>query len=113
MTNEPTLASDTPPISRVKRAGWTVADIPSQAGKLAVVTGTGGLGYETALALAGAGAEVIVAGRSEAKGRTAIQKIVETAPSARVRFEKVDLADLKSVAIFAGRLTAEGRAINL
>ena len=32
---------------------WSTADIPSQRGKLAVVTGaTGGLGYETALALA-------------------------------------------------------------
>jgi len=41
-------------------AKWTVADIPSQKGKLAVVTGaTGGLGYETALGLAHAGAEVV------------------------------------------------------
>ena len=30
---------------------WTVSDIPSQAGRLAVVTGPTGLGYETALAL--------------------------------------------------------------
>ena len=38
---------------------WTTADIPSLSGKTAVVTGaTGGLGYETALALAGAGAFV-------------------------------------------------------
>ena len=35
----------------------TQAEIPSQFGKMAVVTGaTGGLGYETALALAKAGA---------------------------------------------------------
>ena len=34
---------------------WTTADIPSLSGKTAVVTGaTGGLGYETAMALAGA-----------------------------------------------------------
>jgi NAD(P)-dependent dehydrogenase (short-subunit alcohol dehydrogenase family) len=33
-------------------AGWTVSDIPSQAGRSAVVTGPGGLGYETGLALA-------------------------------------------------------------
>ena len=37
--------------------GWTTTDMPSQAGRLAVITGaTGGLGFETALALAGAGA---------------------------------------------------------
>lgn len=39
-------------------------DIPSQVGKRALVTGaTGGIGFETAVALAGAGAEVVVAGR--------------------------------------------------
>ena len=49
---------------------WSVADIPPQNGKLAVVTGaTGGLGYETALALARAGADVLVTGRNAEKGR--------------------------------------------
>ena len=49
---------------------WTIADIPPQNGKTAVITGaTGGLGYETALALAGAGATVVLTGRSDAKGR--------------------------------------------
>ena len=43
-------------------ANWTVADIPPQTGKCAIVTGaTGGLGFETALALALAGAEVVLA----------------------------------------------------
>ncbi len=31
---------------------WTTRNIPSQSGRSAVVTGTGGLGYEDALALA-------------------------------------------------------------
>ncbi len=49
---------------------WSVADIPPQNGKLAVITGaTGGLGYETALALARAGSEVLVTGRNTEKGR--------------------------------------------
>ena len=48
---------------------WTTADIPYLSGKTAVVTGaTGGLGYETAMALAGAGAIVILTGRNDAKG---------------------------------------------
>ena len=35
---------------------WTIADIPTQSGKLAIVTGsTGGLGFETALVLAQTG----------------------------------------------------------
>ena len=49
------------------------AEISSQLGRLAMITGaTGGLGYETALALAKVGAEVIVIGRGERKGKDAI-----------------------------------------
>jgi len=48
----------------------TQAEIPSQLGKTAVLTGaTGGLGYETAMALSTAGAEVILTGRDDRKGR--------------------------------------------
>ncbi|KMO12932.1 short-chain dehydrogenase, partial [Methylobacterium indicum] len=56
-------------------SGWTLADLPSQAGRTAIVTGTGGLGLEDALALAGAGAEVIVAGRNPDKGAAALARI--------------------------------------
>jgi hypothetical protein len=49
---------------------WTAADIPDQRGRTAVVSGTGDLGYETGLARAGA--EVTLAGRSEAKGLDAV-----------------------------------------
>jgi NAD(P)-dependent dehydrogenase (short-subunit alcohol dehydrogenase family) len=39
---------------------WAVADIPSQAGNLALVTGANrGIGWHTALELARAGSEVI------------------------------------------------------
>ena len=93
---------------------WTLSDIPSQTGKLAVVTGaTGGLGYETALALAGAGAEVILAGRNPTKGREALQRISAANPGAKVRFEELDLASLASVSAFADRLLAEDRPIDL
>ena len=52
---------------------WTTADIPPLNGKTAVITGaTGGLGHETALALAAAGAMVVLTGRNDAKGRNAI-----------------------------------------
>jgi NAD(P)-dependent dehydrogenase (short-subunit alcohol dehydrogenase family) len=88
--------------------------IPPQAGKLAVVTGaTGGLGYEIALALAQGCADVIIAGRNDAKGRGVAGKIRTLAPNALVRFEKLDLASLSSVAAFAGRLAAAGRPVDL
>jgi NAD(P)-dependent dehydrogenase (short-subunit alcohol dehydrogenase family) len=94
--------------------GWTTADIPSQVGRLAVVTGgTGGLGYEVTLALATAGAEVVLAGRDDVRGAKALARIRALHPSAMVRFERLDLASLASVAAFAERLLAGGRALDL
>jgi len=93
---------------------WTTKDIPDQSGRLAIVTGaTGGLGLKTALALAGAGAEVILAGRNPAKGDAAEAAIRNRHPGAHVRFEIVDLASLASVAAFAGRLLVAARPIDI
>ncbi|MEI9887172.1 MAG: oxidoreductase [Rhizomicrobium sp.] len=92
---------------------WTAADIPDQSGKYAVVTGAGGLGYETALALARHGAEVVLAGRNPAKGAQSVAKVRAAAPGAKIGFADLDLADLKSVAGFAAGLTAQGRPLDL
>lgn len=94
-------------------ASWTTANIPPQAGRCAVVTGTGGLGFETALALARAGAEVIIAGRDPRKGAEAVGAIRKAAPAADVRFEALDLANLASVADFAARLRAQRASLDL
>jgi NAD(P)-dependent dehydrogenase (short-subunit alcohol dehydrogenase family) len=95
-------------------ASWSSRDISDQSGKLALVTGaTGGLGFETALGLAGAGAEVIVAGRNPAKGRAAEVAIRGHFKDARVRFEAVDLASLASVTALANRMLAAGRPIDI
>jgi NAD(P)-dependent dehydrogenase (short-subunit alcohol dehydrogenase family) len=86
-------------------AGSTQAEIPSQLGRTAVVTGaTGGLGYETALALAKAGAEVILTGRDDRKGQSAIDKINRDVTGAKVSYQHLDLANLASVADFAQRM---------
>jgi NAD(P)-dependent dehydrogenase (short-subunit alcohol dehydrogenase family) len=95
-------------------ATWTTSNIPSQSGKLAIVTGaTGGLGLDTALGLAGAGAEVILAGRNPTKGRDAEALIRNRRPDAKVRFELLDLASLTSVKAFADRMLAAGRPIDI
>jgi NAD(P)-dependent dehydrogenase (short-subunit alcohol dehydrogenase family) len=94
-------------------AKWTANDVPPQTGRLAIVTGTGGLGYETALVLAQHGADVILAGRSEAKGREATRTILGLAPRASIRFELLDLANLASVAAFSTRLLSDDRPLDL
>lgn len=94
-------------------ANWTASDIPSQSGRSAVVTGAGGLGFEGALELARAGAEVILASRNPQKGEESLARIRAAAPSAKVRFERIDLASLASVADFAARLRRERTSLDL
>ena len=87
-----------------------VGAIPSQSGKLAMVTGANsGIGWYTALELARAGGEVIIATRSVGKAREAIQRIQRQLPSAKVRFEELDLASLRSVRAFAERINQESK----
>lgn len=92
---------------------WSASDIPSQKGRSAIVTGTGGLGYETALALARARGEVIIAGRDRQKGAAAVGSIQRELGSADVRFEEVDLAELNSVRALGERLRAQKRSLDL
>ena len=92
----------------------SAAIFPPEVGKLAVVTAsTNGIGFEIVLALAQAGADVIVTGRHAAEGHEALAKIRPLAPDALVRFEKLDLESLASVADFASRLTKAGRPVDL
>mgnify|MGYP006194571987 CR=1 FL=1 len=93
---------------------WTAANIPHRKEGLAVITGsTEGIGFEDALALSSAGWNVIVMGRNAQKGADAIAKIQQINPTAKVSFEKIDLADLSSIKSFTSRMIAKGEAINL
>lgn len=92
---------------------WTAANIPLQHGRSAIVTGTGGLGYEDALALARAGAKVVIAGRNPATGAAAVAAIKNIVPDAQIRFGLVDLANLSSVAEFAVQITREQDSLDL
>lgn len=92
---------------------WTITQIPPQSGHLAVVTGVGGLGYEIALALAAAGASVVLAGRNADRGRTSLERIRAVVPRADIRFEQLDLADLASVRAFAQRMALQAKGIDL
>jgi NAD(P)-dependent dehydrogenase (short-subunit alcohol dehydrogenase family) len=84
---------------------WSTSDIPSQKGRIVLITGgTSGMGYEDALALARAGADVIIAARNPERGAEAIARIRQSVPDAKVQFEAVDLANLSSVSDLAQRL---------
>ncbi|MGW7405513.1 oxidoreductase [Streptomyces sp. NPDC054833] len=86
--------------------GWNAHDIPDLAGRTAVVTGANsGLGYVTARELARKGARVVLACRSEARGRAAVDRVLAEVPGADARFGRLDLGDLASVRDFAGGLS--------
>ena len=73
--------------------GWTAADIPDQTGRSAVVTGAnGGLGLETARALAAAGAHVVMAARNQDKAAEAVADIRRGVPRASLEVVALDLA---------------------
>jgi NAD(P)-dependent dehydrogenase (short-subunit alcohol dehydrogenase family) len=108
------LRSDRTNLVAETMTDWAIADIPPQGGKLAVVTGaTGGLGYQTAIRLAQAGAEVVLTGRNEAKGREAVSKIRNQFPDAKISFDVLDLASLASVADFARRFATTHSSLDL
>lgn len=85
---------------------WSLADMPSLAGKTAVVTGANrGLGREIAAAMAAAGATVIAGCRDTARMDATIAAIRRTTPGADIVAMRIDLADLSSIRAFAGRCT--------
>jgi NAD(P)-dependent dehydrogenase (short-subunit alcohol dehydrogenase family) len=89
-------------------------EVPDLSGRFAVVTGANsGLGLGLAKSLAGAGADVVMAIRSRAKGEAAITEIRRALPSAKLTIRQLDLSSLKSVAALGDELATEGRPIDI
>ncbi|WDF32288.1 SDR family NAD(P)-dependent oxidoreductase [Arthrobacter agilis] len=86
---------------------WKPSDLPRLTGRRVLVTGgNAGLGYFACEQLAGAGASVVMASRSEDKARRAIDAIRSRFPRADVTFQALDLADLRSVRAAADTVAA-------
>src|SRR5262245_24784530 len=93
---------------------WTAADIPDQSRRTAVVTGAnGGLGLETARALAAAGAHVVMAARNQTKAADAEADIRGKIPECSLELVPLDLASLESVREAAERILAKHERIDL
>jgi NAD(P)-dependent dehydrogenase (short-subunit alcohol dehydrogenase family) len=88
--------------------------VPDQTGRLAVVTGANsGTGREAAERLAAAGARVVLAVRTVAKGEAARDEILAAHPDAALEVRRLDLADLASVQAFADGLLSDGVPVDL
>ncbi|MFE9321208.1 oxidoreductase [Nocardia sp. NPDC052278] len=87
---------------------WDTSNIPDQSGRTIIVTGANsGLGAATVRALAGAGAQVVLACRNLAKGEKVAGEI-----GARAEVRELDLADLASVRAFADAVDRADVLIN-
>jgi NAD(P)-dependent dehydrogenase (short-subunit alcohol dehydrogenase family) len=77
---------------------FTRDSVPDLSGLTAVVTGAnGGLGLETAAALAAKGATVVMAARDQDKAHAAMASIRSGSPDARLELVELDLASQASV----------------
>jgi NAD(P)-dependent dehydrogenase (short-subunit alcohol dehydrogenase family) len=83
-------------------------------GKLALVTGaSGGLGAETARALASKGARVVITARDVAKGEQAAQGIRASTGNDGIEVEELELGSLASIRSFADRFLARHDAVQI
>jgi len=83
-------------------------------GREAIVTGgIGGIGYETALALASAGARVVIAGRDRDRGEAAATALTAAARGGPVVFRHLDLASLASIANWTSGHNATGKPCHI
>lgn len=93
---------------------WTARDLPRLEGKTIAITGANsGIGYEAARALAGSGAHVVLACRSEKAAAEAITAIRGEHPAASVEALALDLSSLASVRAFAAALTAKHERLDV
>jgi NAD(P)-dependent dehydrogenase (short-subunit alcohol dehydrogenase family) len=94
--------------------GWTVASIPSQVGRRALITGANsGIGFHAAAELARNGAQVLLGCRDRSKGEAALARLRAEDPRANAEAAVLDMASLESVRAFAAAELARGEPLDL
>jgi len=93
---------------------WSIDQIPSQLGKVAIVTGANnGIGYEVTLGLVKKDYEVIMACRNMQKAEEAKAKILHIYPKAKINPIKIDTSSLFEVKKFADEFQAHYNELHL
>jgi NAD(P)-dependent dehydrogenase (short-subunit alcohol dehydrogenase family) len=93
---------------------FTTDSIPNLTGKTALITGANsGLGLESARALAGKGAHVVLAVRSRDKGQQALDEIKAEHPLASLEVLPLDLSSLASVRSAAESLKTRHKRLDI
>ncbi|NYF78418.1 oxidoreductase [Granulicella arctica] len=93
---------------------WTLANIPTQQGRRALITGANsGIGYYAALELARKGAHILFASRDRTRGEAALARLRAEAPNASAELVTLDLASLQSVHNFAAQQLEQGLPLDL
>ncbi|MEU1971462.1 SDR family NAD(P)-dependent oxidoreductase [Microbacterium sp. NPDC019599] len=93
---------------------YTRDSIPDLSGRIAVVTGAnGGLGLETAQALAAKGAVVVMAARDQEKAAAAAARIREATPEASLEIVELDLGSQASTKQAATNIAARHPSVDI
>ncbi len=91
----------------MSKGKWNHSNIPSQKGKVVLITGaTSGLGKEAVKVLAAKGATIIAAVRNTEKAQKVVEEIKKTVPNANIDIQKLDLVSLDSIKTFAEAISS-------
>lgn len=94
-------------------ASEVVAGLDLQGKTVLITGGSTGIGYTTAQTLLSVHAEVIIAGRSQAKGEQAVQALQAAYPGSQVHFLSLDLGSLAAVRQTAERFFARWNRLDV
>jgi NAD(P)-dependent dehydrogenase (short-subunit alcohol dehydrogenase family) len=99
---------------KTRQGPWTVADVPDQHGRTAVVTGANtGIGFEAAAVLAQRGAVTILACRDTGKAERAAARLSAATPDVSVSVVPLDLGSLDSIRAAAEQIRASHERLDL